>query len=81
MKKLRHRLSQTAVASQFSWPRTWCAEWFGQIDFQTIPRIRGSTTYDYETRDEAEYEVSSNKKPLDAAVANHTSLFTSWFES
>ena len=46
-KKLRHRLSETAVASQFSWPRTWCAGWFGQIDFQTISWIRGSTTDDY----------------------------------
>ena len=47
-KNIRHRLSQTAVASQFSWPRTWCAGWFGQIDFQTITRIRGSTTGDYQ---------------------------------
>ena len=70
MKKIRHRLSQTAVASQFSWPRTWCAWWFGQIDFQTIPGIRGSTSYDYKTRDEAAYEPSSKNKPLSATDAN-----------
>ena len=43
-KKLRHRLSRLRLRLTFC---TWCAGWFGQIDFQTIPRIIGSTTYDY----------------------------------